>query len=662
MATFKVKDKLTSLIHFADIFNEPVYLNMKGSRRLSSSLGSLLSAALIIFLLSQGIMQSVSMFQRDDAKIYQINELEDDPTSVKINSTNNFMFALQLSKYSNPLNISEGVPFSFSATFNQYIRFADGSRIKYKNKIYMAPCNASDFPENIYGKGVYELYNLQFAYCPKYVDYRLSNGTCFANITVDYPDCHTPLQYDVKGSYLSLDFEFLQLNLQACTAKDAQNWGWKCAPSATIQSLINHNEYKFNLLYANNVINPVYYEYPNKTYIETLFWELNPQLSKTADIFLDKVIVQDYDSLWSTDAYQNRTFYSIQPSSMRELNVLQTTSGTTLLQWNIRRSSVSVVTTRTYTKITDVMTNLGGFAQAVMFIAAFLAMGYVEYKYQMTLSNEFYDFHLPDDPQAKPKKTPGKRKNDYVEHVGSPLQSPKSPIIEPEDKDEKEGKEKLDSIEKVVDDYKAKKAKRKPIDFTLWEYAKMIGRFVTCRRNNRDNVAEKARDLVEEELDIIRVIQKLKEIDKLKVLLLNRYQREVFNFIEKPLVTLDNDQPIQLDNVLPDLSFELEDTKDDDTNQPNQNLLLFNSREEFDNSSKYSKLYMAYRYLIEDQQPEHEGYNRKLLDMIGEDLIKVFERVDLLIEDNPDPRHFEEIIKSVFDRPGALNDEPLPQN
>ena len=406
MATRKVKDTLTSLIHFADIFNEPVYLNMKGSRRLSSSLGSVLSAALIIFLLSQGIMQSVSMFQRDDAQIYQINELEDDPTSVKINSTNNFMFALQLSRYSEVLDISKGVPFSYSATFNQYIRFADGSRIKYKNKIYMAPCNKSDFPESIYGEGVYEMYNLDLAYCPKYVDYRLSDGTCFTNISDTYPDCHTPLQYDIKGSYLSLDFEFIQLNLQSCSSKDAQNWGWTCSASSDISTLMNNNEYKFNLLYANNVINPVYYETPNKTYIETLFWELNPQLSKTADIFLDKVIVQDYDSLWSSDAYVNHTFYSIQPSSMRELNVLQTTSGTTLLQWNIRRSSVSVVTTRTYTKITDVMTNLGGFAQAVMFIAAFLAMGYVEYKYQMTLSNEFYDFQLPEEekPKAPPKK------------------------------------------------------------------------------------------------------------------------------------------------------------------------------------------------------------------------------------------------------------------
>ena len=581
MATRKVKDTLTSLIHFADIFNEPVYLNMKGSRRLSSSLGSILSAALIIFLLSQGIMQSVSMFQRDDAQIYQINELEDDPTSVKINSTNNFMFALQLSKYSEVLDISKGVPFSYSATFNQYIRFADGSRIKYKNKIYMAPCNKSDFPESIFGKDVYEMYNLDLAYCPKYVDYRLANGTCFTNVSDTYPDCHTPLQYDIKGSYLSLDFEFIQLNLQSCSSKDAQNYGWKCSPSADISTLMNNNEYKFNLLYANNVINPVYYETPNKTYIETLFWELNPQLSKTADIFLDKVIVQDYDSLWSSDSYLNHTFYSIQPSSMRELNVLQTTSGTTLLQWNIRRSSVSVVTTRTYTKITDVMTNLGGFAQAVMFIAAFLAMGYVEYKYQMTLSNEFYDFQLPEQeekPKAPKKSTPGNRKDDYMEQI-SPLSSPKTGIIGLEDKEspeEKEGKQQLDAIEKVVDEYKEKKAKRKPIDFTLWEYVKMLARWITCRKNNQDNVAEKARDLVEEELDIIRVIQKLKEIDKLKVLLLNRYQREVFNFIEKPLVTLDNDQPIQLDNVLPDLSFELEETKDDDTSKPNQNFLLFN--------------------------------------------------------------------------------------
>jgi len=652
MATQKVKDKLTSLIHMADIFNEPVYLNMKGSRKLSSSLGGFLSAALIIFLLSQGVMQSVSMFQMEDPEIYQINELEDDPTPVYINQTNNFHLALQISKYSMPINMSQESPFSFQLTFNQYIRDSEGNRLKIKNKVYMAPCNKSNFPEDIYGKGMYERHNLAYAYCPTTMNMTYpNNNTCPDWVVEQYPDtdCMTPLSYTIRGAYLSLAFEFIQLNLQACTASQSKtNFNFKCT-TENIPNLLSSGEYKVQLFYANNVINPTYYKIPNMTYLETLYWEINPQLSKTADIFLDKEIVQDYDSLWSSTDHKNQTHYSIQPSGMRELNVLQTSTGTTYLQWNIRRSSVSVVTTRTYSKIQDIMTDLGGFAQAVMFVAAFIAMGYVEYKYEMTLSNEFYDFQFTDEPNEPPKKKDhSKRKQDYLDEG---IESPKINVNE---EDKPHAKASKQSMEKVVEEYREKKQSRKEIEFNLWEYVKKLFRTITCSKNQKDEIAETAKELVEDELDIIRVIQKLKEIDKLKVLLLNRYQREVFNFIEKPLVTLENENPIHLDNVLPDLSFELEETQDEDESQPNQGFL--NGREEFNSLSKYGKLYMAYRYLVEDSLHGNQDYNKKLLDMIGEDLIKVFQRVDLLIEDNPDPRNFEEIIKQVFDYPEAFGE------
>jgi len=543
-------------------------------------------------------------------------------------------------------------PLSFQLTFNQYIRDSEGNRIKIKNKVYMAPCNKSNFPDSIYGEGVYELYNLAYAYCPTTMNMTYPNNTCPDWVMAQYPgtDCVTPLHYTVRGSYLSTAFEFIQLNLQACTTSNIKTlFGFKCTTS-TVSTLLNSGEYKVNLFYANNVVNPTYYQIPNMTYLETLYWEINPQLSKTADIFLDKEIVQDFDDLWSNTKDKNQTHYSIQPAGMRELNVLQTGSGTAYLQWNIRRSSVSVVTTRTYTKIQDIMTDLGGFAQAVMFVAAFVAMGYVEYKYEMTLSNEFYDFQFAkgEEPKQPPKKKPhAKRKQDYIDEG---IESPKFEENE-EETDEKSIKK---SVERVVEEYREKKCQRKEIEFNLWEYVKKVVRFITCRKNEKDEIAETAKELVEDELDIIRVIQKLKEIDKLKVLLLNRYQREVFNFIEKPLVTLDNDKPIHLDNVLPDLSFELEESKDEDDSQPNQGFL--NGREEFNSLSKYGKLYMAYRYLVEDSLYGNQGYNQKLLDMIGEDLIKVFQRVDLLIEENPDPRNFEEIIRQVFDYPEAFGD------
>lgn len=656
--TAKVKAAVSDAIKAVDIFSEPIYLNMKGKKKLSTSLGSILSVILITYLLFEGIQQCISMFKRENPQIYQINEMEDDPTVISLNNTNNFIFAVSISRYAEVLNLTQGSPLSFAITFNQYIRPSpNATRVKLKNIVYMAPCNASNFPESIYGAGTFESLNLNKAFCPIYVNYNVTKAGCPSDVLAHNPNCLLPPYFNVSGTYLSNNFQFIQLNLQACTsATTATTYGVKCTNNS-ITKLLNTNEYKVNLFYANSRVDSRLYKIPNATYIESTYWEINPLISKTANLFADKDITQDFDSYYSQSTYRNRTFYSMQPSKIQELQDLKTSS-LPLLQWNIRRSSYNMVTTRTYARVQDVMTSLGGFAQAVMFIAAFLAIGYVEYKYQMTLSNEFYHFDMAkkdeDDDNNKEEQKPHKKstkpknkkskKDEKEQQVGENLKELE--MVEAElpkqiNHDEDFGQETYQVITKY---FEKQRRIKQPLNFGLLNYVAMVGRWLTCRRNEQDKIVIKARKMAEEELDITRVIQKLKEIDKMKVLLLNRYQREVFNFIEKPLVTLEKEEPASISNQLPDLSFDLPDSKDDEKIPTS-----IAEKTDYENLPKYARLYMTYRYLIEDVQKDNLSYNRKLLDMMGKDLIHVFQKVDYLTDKNPDPRRVEEVIKVLFE-------------
>lgn len=45
----------------------------------------------------------------------------------------------------------------------------------------------------------------------------------------------------------------------------------------------------------------------------------------------------------------------------------------------------------------------------------------------------------------------------------------------------------------------------------------------------------------EKELDIVQILKKIQEIEKLKMILFNDEQRTLFNFIEKPMIYLDEE-------------------------------------------------------------------------------------------------------------------------
>jgi len=51
---------------------------------------------------------------------------------------------------------------------------------------------------------------------------------------------------------------------------------------------------------------------------------------------------------------------------------------------------------------------------------------------------------------------------------------------------------------------------------------------------------------VNERIDIVYILQKLVEIDKLKMILLNEQQRRVFDYLPKPVVDLDKKKPMSL--------------------------------------------------------------------------------------------------------------------
>jgi len=639
---------LSRALNSVDMFERPVQLNLNGKRQLSSSLGGFLSLAVVIFLFVQFVIKLAGMYDYNDPKIIQVNEYSDDPESILLNNTNNFMMAVSFNKEGDLLNLTQDSLVSFTGTFNQNFRNPDGTTTKYKSRIYWAPCEESSFESGIFEEGSFKTYSLQYAYCPKYINFaNAATGVCPDAIKKDYPSCITPPHFNIKGTYLSLDFEFIQFKLTTCSQTNSDFIEGLNCKTGDLTTDFNSGEVQMNLYFSNTLIDPAEHSAPNKTYLDTIYWNVNPSVSKIADIFMDVETVQDMDSFYSSRD-KNTTYYSIQSEKMRELQQFQST---TLLQWNIRRSNINHVTSRTYTKLLEIVSDIGGLSSVLMAVGAAIAVQYTRYKYNTILSNQLYDYEpvrKKNSNKVAPSGHSSPAENSYLVQANRSQKPNKSAT-------RSEIIMKLFTLKKkpknnVKEYFDLLRLKKREMPYGEISFIKYIFHSIFRKTEPEEKLAQKGREQVLKGLDIVQIIEKLQEIDKLKLLLLNKHQREAFNFIEKPLIGLQNNVIKRKESITTEYRDSEMNSHPDRESSNQQENNVFTAREEYSSMSTYGKLYAAYHYLNKDADPINVVYNRKLLDMIGDDLITVFKQIDNELVDETDTRRFEEIVDRILNK------------
>jgi hypothetical protein len=286
--------------------------------------------------------------------------------------------------------------------------------------------------------------------------------------------------------------------------------------------------------------------------------------------------------------------------------------------------------------VQTVMASLGGFSKSIMVVLAVIAAGYARYKYQMIISNELYDFeNRPRKQIYQSEMTPNRiNRNDDQDEP----EIRKESVSEEMTQEQKKSYE----IKKYFDEHLNT---RKRLKYNAWRYFKSL--VCPCmRRNIDDYLAEKARTQVSQDIEIVQILQKLKEIDKLKLLMLTHYQREIFNFTPKPVIRSEEYDLVHAHgDKIDKMDIKSLDKAEEQDEQDYMNE-VFHKVEHFDSLSKYGRLYRAYRYLKADTSVENQTFNRKLLHMLGDDLLAVFEKMDDEMGDNANPGKFEEIIQN----------------
>ena len=546
MGKSKKHSFFSKTINTLDSFGDPVHLTLNKQRAITSQLGGILTIVLAIIIFSQATSQFVNMVNHKNPKLYQLQDLEETPSIVNFNKTKNFFLAVVLLVDSVPINITAEAPFNFPTYDKKYRTQEDGTIVENNHLLLWAPCNQSDFPDEIYGEETFTSISLQMGYCAYGINYLdTTTGICPENIFRDYPDCVTPLDMEIQGDSSSDKYDFIQANFKICDQSDSTlPSGITCTSDNMIETF-ETNTYEVNLYFASTSVNMLNYDTPNKTFIEEIYWKLNPNISKTADIYVDKITVEDSDSYLSSNE-NNRSYYNVNSGKVRETERYLTTRTTKFLQWNMKRSNTNLVVSRTYAKIPDILTDLGGFSKSAFFVVAFLVVGYVRYKYQILLANGLYDFVVTNNESKEKAAVNGNMTFssmdglDSGQNNASVLESSSRSVIPTSNREQRNAPN-----NKQVIDYFEKLNKRGKLDDSEWSYLKSFLCCCRCRKNPQTLLAEKARKFAINDLDLIWSGKKMVEFKILKTLILNANQREVFEFFENPLLTLDDQQTLK---------------------------------------------------------------------------------------------------------------------
>ncbi|EAS04036.2 transmembrane protein, putative (macronuclear) [Tetrahymena thermophila SB210] len=163
---------------------------------------------------------------------------------------------------------------------------------------------------------------------------------------------------------------------------------------------------------------------------------------------------------------------------------------------------------------------------------------------------------------------------------------------------------------------------------------------------------DKANEKMKQDLDIFTIMNKIKEIEKFKKLFLDKNQEILFNFFPKPVISIEKEEQNLTraeieeklkENIKRDSLLKLNQQKSLKVNQQQQKKLnisikvaslvqkaaqkfkkpLISKMEKYNTLNTYNMLYNAYEKLIEEGQ--NSKFNRKLIELLGDELSKIFE-------------------------------------
>ncbi|EAR85992.2 transmembrane protein, putative (macronuclear) [Tetrahymena thermophila SB210] len=459
-------------------------------------------------------------------------------------------------------------------------------------------------------------------------------------------------QLQLQGIYNSEIFKQIEIEVRSCS-------GNNCADPTYISKKLN-NCY-FQVYFINKNVKTTDLNNPFDPIGRSVFYIAGTGFSKTINLYFAQNIISTDTGIVMEDT-QEQTDLTF--SSDREQVVSQNGNRLFLLQMSLDPNK-QIKYTRKYLTISQGLSQIGGIYNILFAIGCFICMPYAQLQYKRNLMNKVFGFEYSDFEQQKQQNKEEGENNKNNKDVLETLEQ--RGIYTNYEKDSiqvgiKDKVQQLTDLEEQHTNQNEQKTmqnsarnRQKSLNFTE-KYARLsinqkqkendkdLKRFFkqtfeqlrikscdyfgyylsffTCRRQKRSEVIDYGLQKLYNHLDIVYILNKLIEFEKLKKLLLNENQLRLFDYIPKPIIKVNKNtnQIIQTDQ----------------NDSSNAGIFYEDKRTLIQKAEDAQE---AYNNIINQSQQNTE-LNQKLINLLHPKLIELFklqsfDRSDFLKDKSP---------------------------
>ena len=582
---FSLLKKLSFLLKNIDLFGRKTQLNVNHHSKYKTRIGGVFSLAMILLSLFLFMNLGSDMIYRENAKVIFSEIFSRNPEKTTFSKENYFfMFGVEY------LNFTHFIDESVYTVNVINKKISNNDKNSFEIVVPTERCTEAHFPEK-----------------PNMHDYFMRASRSPINELICIKDIE---KYFIEGSFDSENFAYFEINIKICENKTDEN-----APICKSAEIIKENMSGFFAFYSMDyLVDPKNFENPGQLIGIDYFSPIGVGMKKNNYRLISTTKIYSDDAKIFNS--RNYNFYPTYAED-KETLLFDTANKGVLMSFALRKYHNEKIYERKYKTFQQVLSEMGGIIQILYLVFYVLSSPFISKLYFEKIINSIYNFEDDHDAFSKINETivsknKEKSMNDFVSNHLSSLQKNHRVnlnFIKGNTKKDLEKKK-----EKFLK-YRVHIKNKSPLKATLCDFFRRPILFL--KRNfdfsnrirseseiktpltNKLKRLKKGKDLIKEKLNISYILQKLYEIDKFKMLLLNENQFHLFEYLPKPVILKNNQIDLGNSKHFKFISYET------------------------DTVGKAKRMYTAYQNI--NNQNELSVMDKKLIDLLDDNLKQILE-------------------------------------
>ena len=350
---------------YFDIYSKRASFFYNNQEKIGSYFGLFLTLIYIIISLTLFIYNLIITIQRKEFKIYETTLYNNEIPSIKIDS-NNLYFAFGIE---NPDTLN---------------RFVDET-IYYPEILYI-----DKIKEN--GEFIAKTINLDYEIC-KIKNFGLNYPNLFLENELNNSYCLKDFNYSLtlNGGFKNEKMSYIRIKIYPC--KNTTENNNHCKPKEIIDNYLSSTY--LSILIRDLGLNPANYSFPFAPILIDLFTTIDKGLYRNFIINFGLSEIQTDNGLFneriSKKTYLHYKDYSQSFSFMKESDYLE---GKEIGIIEIRLDDIKFIQKRTYTKISEIFSRIGGYMQLIHTSFSLLSLLINKFNSELKIINSIFNFSL----------------------------------------------------------------------------------------------------------------------------------------------------------------------------------------------------------------------------------------------------------------------------